>query len=87
MLEVVPGVTVMDVLMKGHAEDVNQIGRTPPLSADKAATHFPRLKRTRPVCGRFVHRNYECGFCWAIFWEQIVVIHVGVFQRVCLCLL
>jgi hypothetical protein len=45
MLEVVPGVTVWDLLLREHGgEDVNQIGRTPPLSSDKSATHFPILK-------------------------------------------
>ncbi len=40
-------VTVWDVLSTGHAaggDAVNQIGRTPPLSADKARSHFPRLR-------------------------------------------
>jgi hypothetical protein len=50
LLEVVPGVTVWDVLMAGHGgNDPNQIGRTPPLSADKAQSHFPRLQRATAV--------------------------------------
>jgi magnesium-dependent phosphatase 1 len=50
MLEVVPGVAVWDVLMAGHGgHDPNQIGRTPPLSADKAQSHFPRLQRATGV--------------------------------------
>ena len=50
LLEVVPGVTVWDVLMRDWAGvDVNQIGRQPPLSPNKARTHFPRLKEATGV--------------------------------------
>lgn len=46
LLEVVPGVTVWDVLMRDwDGVDVNQIGRQPPLSSNKSATHFPILRR------------------------------------------
>ena len=51
LLEVVPGTTVWD-LVAGRdwdGEDVNQIGRQPPLSANKAATHFPRLRELTGV--------------------------------------
>lgn len=45
MLEVIPGITVWDLLMKDwDGVDVNQIGRQPPLSSNKAKSHFPRLK-------------------------------------------
>lgn len=45
MLEVVPGTTVWDLLMRDwDGEDVNQIGRQPPLSSNKSKTHFPFLK-------------------------------------------
>jgi magnesium-dependent phosphatase 1 len=45
MLEVVPGVTVWDILMRDwDGCDVNQIGRQPPLSCDKSRTHFPFLR-------------------------------------------
>ena len=47
VLEVVPGVTVREVLAIGWPEGFEgnlQIGRTPPLSSNKAATHFPRLR-------------------------------------------
>ena len=45
MLEVVPGVTVWELLVRDwDGRDVNQIGRSPPLSSDKSATHFPRLR-------------------------------------------
>jgi len=46
MLEVLPGVTLLDVLRIGWGEqnDVNlKIGRTAPLSSDKSRTHFPLL--------------------------------------------
>jgi magnesium-dependent phosphatase 1 len=47
MLEVVPGITVWDLVVgrDWQGKDVNQIGRQPPLSSNKAQTHFPFLKR------------------------------------------
>ncbi len=46
MLEVIPGVTVWDVLMRDwDGKDINQIGRQPPLSSNKSATHFPILRQ------------------------------------------
>mmetsp|Transcript_21202 Transcript_21202/g.32219 ORF Transcript_21202/g.32219 Transcript_21202/m.32219 type:complete len:211 (+) Transcript_21202:285-917(+) len=46
MLEVIPGVSVWDVLMRDwDGEDVNQIGRQPPLSSNKSMTHFPILRQ------------------------------------------
>lgn len=45
MLEVVPGFTVWDLLMRDWDNvDVNQIGRQPPLSSNKSMTHFPILR-------------------------------------------
>ena len=47
LLEVVPGVTVRQVFAKGWPDGFGgnlQIGRTPPLSSDKAQTHFPILR-------------------------------------------
>ena len=46
LLEVVPGTTVWDLVVKRdwEGEDVNQIGRRPPLSANKSTTHFPILR-------------------------------------------
>ena len=50
LLEVVPGVTVWDILMRDwNGVDVNQIGRQPPLSPNKSATHFPRLKEATSI--------------------------------------
>eukprot|EP00435_Cladocopium_sp_Y103_P034147 s674_g8.t1 len=50
MLEVLPGITVWQMLLKDwNGEDVNQIGRQPPLSSNKAQTHFPRLKAATGV--------------------------------------
>eukprot|EP00934_Nitzschia_sp_Nitz4_P000870 Nitzschia sp. Nitz4//scaffold218_size35881//11730//12548//NITZ4_007792-RA/size35881-snap-gene-0.31-mRNA-1//-1//CDS//3329542274//870//frame0 len=46
MLEVVPGTTVWDLNMADwQGQDVNQIGRSPPLSSNKAQTHFPRIRK------------------------------------------
>eukprot|EP00040_Diaphanoeca_grandis_P032193 m.194651 g.194651 ORF g.194651 m.194651 type:complete len:205 (-) comp32538_c0_seq1:170-784(-) len=47
ILEVAPGVTVRQVLSTGWEPGFDgniQIGRTPPLSSNKAKTHFPLLK-------------------------------------------
>jgi magnesium-dependent phosphatase 1 len=52
LLEIVPGVTMREVFRKGWDDDFNgnvQIGRTAPLSADKARTHFPLLRQTTGV--------------------------------------
>lgn len=50
MLEVLPGLTVWDLLMRdSDGVDVNQIGRQPPLSPNKAATHFPRLREATGI--------------------------------------
>ena len=52
ILEVIPGVTMRQVLGRGWPEGFDgnlQIGRSPPLSADKAATHFPLLRRETGV--------------------------------------
>ena len=50
MLEVVPGTTVWDLLVGDwEGKDINQIGRSPPLSSDKSATHFPFLKQASGV--------------------------------------
>lgn len=47
MLEILPGVTLLDVLRMGwdRQSDVNlKVGRTAPLSSDKSRTHFPLLR-------------------------------------------
>jgi len=50
ILEVVPGVTVWDVLMRDwDGVDVNQIGRQPPLSSNKSMTHFPFLRQKTSI--------------------------------------
>ena len=55
ILEVVPGVTILDVLNKNWSKDVIenkshlQIGRSGKLSSDKSATHFPILKEVSGV--------------------------------------
>ena len=49
-LEVLPGLTVWDLLMRDwDGRDVNQIGRSPPLSPNKAATHFPLLREATGI--------------------------------------
>lgn len=51
LLEVVPGVTVWDLVVgrDWDGEDINQIGRQPPLSSNKARTHFPILRELTKV--------------------------------------
>ena len=56
LLEIVPGVTMREVFAKGwEAEkapgfDGNmQIGRSPPLTSDKATSHFPRIRQETGV--------------------------------------
>ena len=50
LLEVTPGTTVWDVLMRDwDGRDVNQIGRQPPLSPNKSTTHFPRLREATGI--------------------------------------
>ena len=51
LLEVVPGVTVWDLVVgrDWNGEDINQIGRQPPLSSNKARTHFPILRELTKV--------------------------------------
>lgn len=51
LLEVVPGTTVWDLVVGRDWDgvDVNQIGRQPPLSSNKAKTHFPRLKEATGI--------------------------------------
>ena len=48
LLEILPGITLRQVFAKGWQagfEGNLQIGRSPPLSANKAETHFPILRR------------------------------------------
>jgi magnesium-dependent phosphatase 1 len=48
ILEILPGVTMREVFAKGWPENFEgnlQIGRSPPLSPNKATTHFPILRQ------------------------------------------
>ena len=52
ILEIVPGVTLRDVLCRGHPEGLSdhiRIGRTPPLSSDKSKTHFPLIREATGI--------------------------------------
>lgn len=51
LLEVLPGLTVWDLVVgrDWEGKDVNQIGRQPPLSSNKAQSHFPRLKKATGI--------------------------------------
>lgn len=65
LLEVVPGTTVWDLVVgrDWNGEDVNQIGRRPPLSANKSATHFPILRElTRVRYDRMLFFDGEKSF-------------------------
>ena len=51
-LEVLPGVTLRQVFAKGWSDGFDgniQVGRTPPLSSNKAETHFPILHRETQI--------------------------------------
>eukprot|EP00750_Incisomonas_marina_P005518 INCI13986.1.p1 GENE.INCI13986.1~~INCI13986.1.p1 ORF type:complete len:426 (-),score=74.93 INCI13986.1:3-1280(-) len=65
LLEIVPGVTAREVFGIGWPagfEGNLQIGRTPPLSANKAHTHFPILKReTKVQLSRFALPWFTCS--------------------------
>jgi magnesium-dependent phosphatase 1 len=51
LLDVLPGLTVWDLVVgrDWNGVDVNQIGRQPPLSSNKARSHFPRLKEATGI--------------------------------------
>lgn len=51
LLEVLPGLTVWDLVVgrDWDGQDVNQIGRQPPLSSNKSKSHFPRLREITGV--------------------------------------
>jgi len=50
MLEVLPSLTIWDLLMRDwDGVDVNQIGRQPPLSSDKSKSHFPLLRQKTKI--------------------------------------
>ena len=50
-LEVVPGTTVWDLVVgrDWEGQDINQIGRQPPLSSNKARSHFPALRKLTDI--------------------------------------
>ncbi|KAL7509878.1 hypothetical protein ACHAXN_011619 [Cyclotella atomus] len=51
LLEIVPGTTVWDLVVgrDWNGVDINQIGRQPPLSSNKSATHFPILREKTQI--------------------------------------
>ena len=52
LLEVLPGVTLREVFGRGWAEGFKgnmQIGRSAPLSSNKAETHFPLIKQSTGI--------------------------------------
>ena len=75
LLEVVPGVTVWELVVNRDWDgvDINQIGRRPPLSANKSTTHFPILRElTRTRYDRMLFFD-DCQ------WMD----HCGLVERVC----
>ena len=82
LLEVVPGVTVWDLVVgrDWNGEDINQIGRQPPLSANKSATHFPTLRElTRVRYDRMLFFDGKDKMCECI---QNVIVHFVVMHFV-----
>ena len=71
-LEIIPGVSAREVFAIGWPEGFEgnlQIGRTPPLSANKAATHFPILRRETGVPYDEMLFFDDCGWedhCYAV---------------------
>lgn len=65
LLEVVPGTTVWDLVVgrDWEGQDVNQIGRQPPLSSNKARSHFPALKKLTGI--RYDRMLFfdDCNWC------------------------
>lgn len=50
LLEVIPGMSVWDLVLRDwDGEDINQIGRQPPLSSNKSQTHFPRIREITDI--------------------------------------
>ncbi|EAR95477.1 acid phosphatase (macronuclear) [Tetrahymena thermophila SB210] len=52
MLEILPGVTIRQVIQKGWQDNFDghiQIGRTPPLSSRKSKSHFPLLLKNTGI--------------------------------------
>lgn len=83
MLEVLPGLTVWELLQRDwDGVDVHQIGRQPPLSANKAQSHFPRLREATGVrfdrmlffddCNWGDHVGKVCGQCKEDSGEGVV---------------
>ena len=64
LLEVVPGTSVWELVVgrDWNGRDVNQIGRQPPLSSNKAATHFPILRRETGI--RYDHMLFFDDCNW-----------------------
>eukprot|EP00586_Coscinodiscus_wailesii_P021830 CAMPEP_0172494982 /NCGR_PEP_ID=MMETSP1066-20121228/60546_1 /TAXON_ID=671091 /ORGANISM="Coscinodiscus wailesii, Strain CCMP2513" /LENGTH=264 /DNA_ID=CAMNT_0013266357 /DNA_START=50 /DNA_END=844 /DNA_ORIENTATION=+ len=75
LLEVLPGLTVWDLVVEQcwDGVDVNQIGRQPPLSSNKARSHFPRLKEATAI------RYDEMLFFDDCLWGD----HCGIVSREC----
>ena len=77
LLEVVPGMTVWDLVVGRDwgGVDVNQIGRRPPLSANKSATHFPILRElTRVRYDRMLFFDGENDF-----FALVLLLHANVY--------
>ena len=86
LLEVVPGTTVWDLVVKRdwEGEDVNQIGRRPPLSANKSTTHFPILRELTRI--RYDRQLFfdDCQVRWECsVWFRIssILAHLVAFDR------
>jgi magnesium-dependent phosphatase 1 len=74
LLEVVPGMTVWDLVMRDwDNQDVNQIGRQPPLSSNKAKSHFPRIREITGIPYNKMLFFDDCN------WGD----HCGMVERAC----
>lgn len=82
LIEVFPGITMREVFRKGWPtgfEGNMQIGRTPPLSSNKAQTHFPILQRETQIDYRDMIFFDDCN--WGDHVGNVYAAHRVVGQR------
>lgn len=79
LLEVVPGTTVWDLVVgrDWNGVDVNQIGRQPPLSSNKSATHFPILREITKVSYDRMLFFDDCQVWFKIYQHSFEITHLN----------
>ena len=82
LLEIMPGVSMRSVFQRGWPEEFTghmQIGRTPPLSSDKAASHFPLIQSATQISYREMVFFDDCN--WGDHVGSVERMHNVVGQR------